>query len=752
MLILKMIRDIRTNKVQFIAIFLMTFLGVFLYSGLTSDHHGLEVYSQKFYKKSNLGDVWVHGKNFSQDDIKKLKQDDSIKMVERRAVIQCDVPSNQKQKVELNILKDNQISKIHLVKGKPFKAKQDGIWIDQTFASENHLNIGDMYTLKSDQILIKKTIVGMIYHPEYVYQNASGSLMPNHKNNGYAFISSSFSPPNTTIPFTQLIIKTSKPQRMQKIVSDSLSISNLTFILKADLPSYSTLNAEITQHKAFGSIFPAVFLLIAILMCMTTISKLIMNQRLQIGILKALGFKSKKLISHYLSHVITITTLGALSGYFIGPLVIPPLIYPMLKALFILPELNGVPLTNSFITVAFALLGCFLVGYLVIKRQLKAKPIDSLLPPTIVYQKQKKSSRRIMKNLSFYNQWNIRDMIRNKIRSVIAIFGIAGCMGLLICAFGVQNSIDYLMQLMFQDLQTYEMRVNITTPTSYKDLQKKIKGSAIMESTIEIKHNKNKKMASLTVQEDTRYLKLMDKNKKFITLPKQGIALSHNVAKSFDVIENETITWRILGSDQWQKSVIKSIIRTPSTQGITMSKTMYEQSNQQFLPNALLGLKANVKNMKGIASIQYLKTDLEKSMESMLAGTNLMIAMLIIGALTLGVIVLFNINSFSYMEKMRDMATLKVLGFNNKKVKKLLHLQNVYLSLIGILIGIPFGYTLITLVFSSLSETMDILIKVQPSTYIGCVLLTMLMSMFIMAFVCRRIKKIDMVISLKAIE
>lgn len=752
MLFRKMYRDICANKAQFIAIFLMIFLGVFIFAGVNSDWNGMKVSSGTFYDESKLADVWVYSNGFSKDDVEVLKKEKGIDEVERRASFDTYVKDNKKKKITLFIVEDYKLSQMKVVKGEAYQKDVDGIWIDQSYATENNLKIGQKYAVEMNGISIEKEIKGFVYHPEMVYQKGNDTILPDHKHQGYALVSSDNLPFDDHIPYTQLLIKTKNPTTMDSIVRDALGKSNLTFIEREDMLSYATLQAEIEQHQAFSKVFPAVFLLIAVLTTMTTLSKMIMNQRLQIGILKALGFKNRKVTFHYLSHVVVIATVGAILGFVIGPLIIPELIFPMMRSVYVLPELKPYPVDSSVYMVFASIIVCFGVAFIITRKQLKEKPASALRPKVVIYQKKREHSSSIWNKLNFYAQWNVRDIFRNKIRSLIAIIGVAGCMGLMICAFGMQNSMDHMMNMMFHELSTYEMRVQVGEDGDHEKVKERMNGSFIQEGAMEYKYKNEKKTGNLLIQEDTQYMKMQDEDLKEVELPKDGIALSYNIAKEYDIKRGDFVSWRIMGNKTWVKSKVKEIIHTPSTQGITMSKEVFNEAGMKFIPSAVVGKSANVKSIKGVLNIQYLKGDIENSMETMMQGMNLLIGILIFGAVVLGLVVLYNIGTFSYYEKIREMATLKVLGFRNQKVKKLLSQQNLWLTIVGILLGLPFGYTLIYSVVSTVGSSMDMQIMIAPSTILGCSLATLIVSYLVVKIVSLKTRKIDMVSALKAME
>ena len=751
MLVRKMWRDIKENKTPFIAIFLMIFLGVFIYTGVNSEWNGMQIQSQDFYQETNLTDVIVYGENFDKSDIDVLINHEGIESVERRAVFNAPVVNEKDKKIELHLLETNTISKIKIVEGVAYEEGIDGVWLDASYAKENGIKISDMFLVEVNNRVIEKEVVGLVWHPEYVYSYTKESIVPDHKNQGFAIMSATMIPNKDSIPFTQLVIKSNDDQ-IKQIVESTLNRDSFVVLERKDIPSFSVLQDEIKQHQAFGQVFPIVFFMIAVLSTLTTISRLMSNQRLQCGLLKAFGFKTQKIIHHYMTHILFITSLGAICGSISGPLIVPELIYPMMKTLYILPKWQAVPLKSHLAIVIISVGLCMFVAYFVIFKQLKEKPSHLLRPAIRPFKIKERKHHLTIKRLNFYAQWNMRDIFRNKIRSLIAIIGIAGCMGLMICALGMQDSMDDMMDKMFNTMQTYEMKAQINKQASVEEIKSKMQGSALYEGTIELKKDLSTQSVILNVLEDTRYLKLESKQGELIELPTEGIALSYNLAKSFNLKVGDVVTWKMFGQDKWYENRVQAIIRTPISQGITMSKVEYEKMGLTFMASSIVGNKVSLENMSGIDSVHYLQEDVASSMDTMLSGLDMMIGVLIIGAVFLGIIVIYNIGTFSYYEKTREMAILKVLGFKNKEVKKLLYQQNSWLSLIGIVFGIPFGYGLIYTVISTVSDMMDMRIMIDFSTYLLCIVCTFIISTFVMYLVLKKVKQIDMVGTLKSME
>ena len=186
----KMIRDMKLNKSQFIAIFLMVFLGVFAYCGIRSYMGGMTESADKFYTECNLEDLTAIGENFTQEDLDTIKSIDNVKDAERKLTITATVESHEEKTMELSFIEANNISKFYIMDGEEFSKDKAGIWLDNFYAQENNLKVGDTISLKYDGVKITEKIVGLINVPDHVYDvKDEASLFPDHADFGFAYVS-----------------------------------------------------------------------------------------------------------------------------------------------------------------------------------------------------------------------------------------------------------------------------------------------------------------------------------------------------------------------------------------------------------------------------------------------------------------------------------------------------------------------------------------------------------------------------------
>lgn len=747
MLMRKMLRDIRRNKVQFTAIFLMMFFGCFLFSGITGEWNGLEKHFQEYVKNQNMADMWAFGE-FSETDITKVREDERIEDAEGRMVFPA-VPSDNKEAVvNCYVAEEDDISRLYVKEGIAFDSSKKGVWLDALFAEKNGLKPGENIEFVYKGLSISGEVQGLVYSPEYIYGAAENEMMPDHKNAGFAWVSPETLPDGFPRSYNQIAAKTVKPQK-KEVIQNILGDRSLTVVDAAAHPSISMIEDEIDQHRAVGTAFSAAFLLIAVMIVMTTMHRMLKNQKTQIGILKALGFTKAKLILHYLSHNVFICLAGALSGFALGYRLLPGIIYEFLRKMYVLPEWGGFLPSVYYLLPAGCTCICMLISFFICQSYLKPNAADTLYGKEVY-----ESAGRLLKVpevFGFSGRWNIRDIARNRLRSFMSLCGVLGCTALLFCAFALYDTFVNLSDWTFTKQQEYECKITeLPSQEGQKELLSATDGEYLMEGNAFIK--KGAEEVTLTVTESTKYLKMAEDLNTFTTA-EGGVALSKKTADRLHVREGDTITWRKATEDTYIQSKVKAVIRTPLTQGIVMLKDDYENTGQRYEPTAIIGKEPEhgFGAWEDECSISYQK-DLTKSVDAMMDGMVTMIMLLVFGAVLLGSVMLYNLGVLSYLERYREFATMKVLGFADRKIRKIMIQQNVWLSALGILLGIPAGYGLLYGLLATIPDSMDVPVYIKAASWLLSAAGTLALSFAVSRIVSRKIPRINMAEALKARE
>ena len=747
----KMLRDISINKTQFISIFLMAFLGVFAFCGVCSEYYGLEQTSHDFYTDTNLADGWIYNTTITDealDEINNFSTDS-----EKQLIVKSVGNFSNDPDITLHFLDTNEISKFYTTEGEDFNLSDDsGVWLDKRFADAQNLTVGDNISFTFNGLEIEKEIKGIGYSPEYVYEASPTSIIPDFKDMGFAYLSYKAFP--FDIQYNTLLVKFNQtPDEFR----DSLdgSVEYLSFTEQTDHVSVNQFENEMSQHKMIGDVFPIVFILVTFLTLLTTMTRIISHQRTQIGVLKAVGYKNRTIILHYMSYGFWLVLAGAILGLFLGPAIIPRLFYPSMTSRYSLPVWHP-GFDMSFVYVALIMvLSSLLVSYLAARNISKENPANTMRPkaPNISTSGFLENSR-IWNKANFNIRWNYRDAKRNKFRALMAIVGVMGCVALLISAFGMNDSMENIKHWEYDDISHFESKLIIESGASLSDIEavrKEVNGSTIMEQAIEIKGHGNEKTASLLVLNDTTLISQTDKDGNSINLSSTDISLSAKTAESLNVGVGDTIEWHVVGSDDWVSCKITNIHGEPLSQGIILSKEKFDDLDLNYTPTSIITAENVEGDHDSIKSITTLN-EMKNNWDEMSGSVMMMVSILIFFAILLAIVVLYNLGILSFTEIEREIATLKVLGFKTSDLRKLLLTQNLVFTFIGFILGIPLGFYLMTLMMNAAGDSLYYI----PSLTLGNILLsgviTFIVSIAVNLLFSSKIKNLNMVEALKDVE
>lgn len=747
----KMLRDIKINKTQFISIFLMAFLGIFAFCGVCSEYYGLEQTSSDFYTNTNLADGWIYNTTITDDAIDEINNFTTNS--EKQLVVQSVANFSNDPDITLHFVEDNEISKFYVSQGQEFNlSDESGVWLDKRFADAQNLSVGDNISFKFNGIEIEKEIKGIGYSPEYVYEASPTSIIPDFKDMGFAYMSYKAFP--SDIKYNVLLVKFNQsPDDFKNSLDDS--VEYLSFTKQSEHVSVSQFNEEMAQHKMIGDVFPIVFILVTFLTLLTTMTRIISHQRTQIGVLKAVGYKNRTIILHFMSYGFWLVLAGAILGLILGPMIIPNLFYPTMTYRYSLPEWNPGFDISFVVVAALMVLSSLLVSYLAARNISKENPANTMRPkaPNI-------SSSGFLEKSSLWNRlnfnlrWNYRDAKRNKFRALMAIVGVMGCVALLVSAFGMNDSMDNLKTWEYDDISHFESKLIINNGASLSDIddvRKDVNGHTIMEQAIEIKAQGNEKTASLLILNDTNLISQTDKNKNPLSLSNTDISLSAKMAESLNVGVGDTIKWHVIGSDDWVECKITNIHGEPLSQGIILSSDKLDELGLNFTPTSIITSQNVDKEYDSIKSVTTL-SEMKENWDEMSGSIMMMVSILIFFAILLAIVVLYNLGILSFTEIEREIATLKVLGFKTGDLRKLLLTQNIIFTAIGFILGIPLGFYLMTLMMDAAGESLYYI----PSLTLGNIILsgviTFAVSIVVNLLFSSKIKNLNMVEALKDVE
>ena len=756
MLAKKMLRDISKHKAQFISIFLMAFLGVFVFAGVGGESVGLEVNVNDFYEDTNLADGWIYSNYINDVFLYQVDCLGATTQMERQLVVDSIADFKNDPDITLHFVENNTISKFYLLEGEKLDINdKNGVWLDKSFADAKGLKVGDKITFEFENYTITKEIRGLGYSPEYVYHASTSSVIPDFNKIGFAYLSfKAF--PESTVPYNVLNVKfDGTPENYNELLSYHMDGYYNSFVERSEHTSVSQFADEMDQHRMMGDIFPVVFILIAMLILLTTMTRMITHQRTQIGILKASGFKNYSIVLHYVSYGFWLVMIGSILGLILGPMTLPQLFYPSMSATYKLPSWNPAWSMNFVYVAALMVLMSLTVSYYSVKSISSEKPADTIRPKVPKVSTSGFVEKfAIWKRLSFNVRWNYRDAKRNKFRALMTIIGVMGCSALLVCAFGMYDGMNDLKEWEYNDINHYDSKLVIeedATQSEIDDITEKVNGDEIMESAIEIESGSVKKSASLLVLNGTDLITPTDYDRNHVEIADDEVSISQKMADLLGVDVGDTVRWHIMGSDKWVKTKIDKIHSDPVSQGFIMSADKLEDLDLNYTPTSIVTQEHVDKNYDGVKAANSMK-DMTSSWDELTEAMWLLIYILIFFASLLAVIVLYNLGLLSFTEIEREIATLKVLGFKTGALRRLLLTQNLWFTAIGFVLGLPVGYFILDIMWKSSGDSFYILPSISLSNFLLTAAITFALSIFVNLMFSRKIKRLDMVESLKSGE
>ena len=550
-----------------------------------------------------------------------------------------------------------------------------------------------------------------------------------------------------------------------------------------DLPEYSDYGDNADRIRNIGQVFPVIFFLVAALISLTTMTRMVEDQRTQIGTLKALGYSKFAIMSKYINYALLATVGGSICGVLIGEKVLP---YIIISAYGIMYHnmASNLQIHYEFtyaVTASVAAVVCTLGATLFsCYRELSETPASLMRPPA------PKEGKRVLleritffwKHLSFSWKSTLRNLFRYKKRLFMTIFGIAGSMALMLVGFGIQDSIMDIALRQYSKLQHYDGTIISDEDAGKKEREKLEKFlqederisryTDVQFTKMETPAGKSNLSVYVYVPENLENFKedvtLQNRRtKEQYELSDAGAAISEKTAKLAGLSVGDMITL-IQDNKPYQ---VKVDLITENYMGhyIYMTPKVYEEAfhKKPDFENIIFTVKDEAKeNMEQVGneilefpaalSISY-TSSLADQLDRMLSTLGTVIVVLIVSAGMLAFVVLYNLNNINITERQRELATLKVLGFYDQEVSQYVFRENVLLTIIGVIAGAAFGILLHRYVITTVEvDAVMFGRNIKPLSFLYSALFTCGFSVFVNMVMHFKLKKIDMVESLKSVE
>lgn len=810
MLFLKMLRDVRKNFSQFLMIFLMVLLGTAACSGIDGYIQGMQSAVDRFYEEGKLQDLNIRGA-LSEEDLKKVSEFDGVQKAEGKLVAKGQVlnilkaknePSEQSQttvntgtnnsnqktetqkndgqnkeyedyKLELNLLHSNEIAKFTVEQGEGFAASSDKIWIDAYFAKKNQLKVNDEIVFKYLGKTFKKSIAGIVYIPDHVYVSKSSSeILPDNLKYAYAFMDyqklmSEFNQPglsNIKTIYSQIMVKVKEVERTDNVKSEIQDYFKKRAVVTKmrEEPSVKVLQGEIDETSSIIGIFTGFFILISILSVATTMTRLISRDRTKIGTLKALGFSNAKIFWHYISYGVYLSVLGGLAGIIVGSLMISKFFMSNAMRFFEVSNCNPVLTTMSIIVYICLTISIAITCYLATRQIIKQNTTEILRPeqPKINSRKMRFTTSGNFAKLSFTSRWNLRDMLRNRGRMITTVVGISGAIALVVMAFGVYTSMNNFIETEINMINNFENTAMIDADKTEAADMKKIADTFTNNSEqkyIELvdKNNQSFLTTNLFIDNSGGAIRFLDEQRETTELDNTGVNISRKVATEHGLKIGDIVRWRDVGDTKLYEAKITKLIVKQQTQNLTITKDFYERMGEKYTPTTFylsnndLAKKEELTKYLNIQSKSVVTDSLNQMLKTILNT----LAVLLSLAIFLGIVVFYNMGVLSFCEQEIQFATMKVIGFSSAKLSKIFTWQNIFITILSGLIGLPLGLIFTNYIYQvSVDDAYDIQTFIPWTVLVLSMLGTLILSVILSRFLAVKIRRIDMVKALKTGE
>lgn len=542
---------------------------------------------------------------------------------------------------------------------------------------------------------------------------------------------------------------------------------------------YASFDNDSNIVNQVAAVFPIFFFAVAALVCMTTMTRMVEDERTQIGVLKALGYSDGAVMAKYLFYSGSAAVGGAVFGYVIGNLLFPKVIWIGYNMLYDFAKLTYVwDIKIGVISIAAAVLCSMGATYFSCAAQFHSSPAMLIRP------KAPKSGKRILlekvgfiwKNLSFLRKVSIRNVFRYKKRFVMMIMGIGGCSALVVTALGLKDSFSDIVSAQFREIAVYDMSVTLGEPADDKMLDKLADEfgkyfdsyALLNSSTMELESDNANKSANIIIPENAdelagQYHFLDSKNKAALSYPKEGeIILTKRLAKVLGVKKGDTIT--ITDDDFNTMTVtVSGICKNYVFNYAFIAKETYmnavghEPEYRTVYASLKDGMDAHqtVADMLTLDDISsaYVNADTQEQFNNMISSINYVVIMVIVLAAALAFVVLYNLTNINITERIREIATIKVLGFYSGETAAYVFRENFILTGIGAVLGLGLGKLLHVFIMDCINvEAVSFDSYITPLSYLLSVILTFVFAVIVNFFMLFKLKKINMAESLKSVE
>ena len=730
----KILRDIGESRWSFVAIVCICTLGVALFSGVNLYSSTIENMLADYYARATLADFWIYKADVPEADLERIAALPDAEKVQRRKTLEVGLADGINGTLVLHAVGEQATVNVsELLDGRLLDGTEtDTILLDSRFAASNGLVPGDSLRFNAGGVEQDWLIKGIIRNVEYIYYAPEGLTLPDYQKYGFAYTNAS-ALPNT--PYNEIVLTVnedttfSHAETMAKIRK---TLGNVNIISRLHQSSSRNIAHDLTGIKQIGMLFPIAFFLTAALVTWITVGRMLENQRQHLGTLRSLGYSKEEITGRYALYGVLITLPCMVFGWFISRYLVAESLYELGTAYYTVeksgvdvfsPHFFGAALCVAFVTCGASFLSC--------KKSLENTPAALMRPKSPV------QGRRILlerislfwRSLSFSGKIITRNLFRNKTRTLMGLVGIFGSTSLILSGLGLTNSMDAMLDKAFDETMQYDAEIKLKTPIpmeSAADIFGQLHDAQSIDACMAFSiylygGSGNVQNPYLVVMDDQQNsFHFTDPDGKEISFPETGALITPRMAKALNAEIGDVVMAEWLDGTAIPLEVAK-IVDFPVGNEIYMSRTAFSKvSSLPFTIRTLLirgqGLDLSALQNDPRVSLIETKPEMESNMLILLESLRSLQLILVSFAALLAVAVMMVLGRLNFHERIRELATLKVLGFHQNEMKRLVLDENTWITLFGLPFGIMGGFGLLRIVLNQ-ATTADMEIRPHISLF-----------------------------------
>lgn len=821
-LLVHSLRKIKDNYKRFISLFFMAFLGVGFFVGIKATSPDMIMSLDKYFDKHKVYDIEIASTlGFTEKDIKEIGRFENVEAVIGSYMRDNYLKVDSKESVVRILGIGDNLNELYVKDGRLPKNDKEVV-VESKLLRDNNLKIGDFVSIGgTNNDFDNFKIVGVIVSPLYFSMDRGMTNIGNGQVKYYVYVSDSvvkndyYTHIYLTVNGASDCITNSKlykdkvydvkkelssikkdleERRFEEVYGEKIDSAKkmgitinerelpkakITINTRSDNQAYKDVVDASENVKRLGNVFPLVFYVIAILISLITMMRMVEEDRLENGTMKALGYKTNEVIIKYLLFSIIATITGGMIGVFVGCKLIPQIIWNIYQMMFTVPYfVSEINLEYTIIGLGIALI-C-IVGSAVITC---IKNLDNV-PANLMRPKAPKTGRRVLlegvpfiwNRFNFSQKITVRNIFRYKSRVLATIIGITGCTALILAGFGLKDAIRDIVTYQYDFVFHYDRMVVSNGASVSKTLSDKLADKKEIKSLIpcfmndvKIKYEKKAENVTLVVSDDYNELDKVislydvDNNREKVFPVTDSVVISEKTRSVFGIDVGDYLT--IYNGSETHKVKVSHVIENYVGQYIYLTEETYEEIFDEYFENTFL-LKLDKKldkktinkfdeellEMSEVAALLNVDETINlvrKTMESL----NSVVIVLIVAAALLAFVVLYNLSNINICERQREIATLKVLGFYNNEVDNYITKENIILTIIGIFFGLICGKYLSNFIIATCEpDTVMFVRTISLFSYIISAIITVIFTVVVNIITHFSLLKIEMIESLKNVE